>query len=277
MSSYEDYARAAPHYDATRAAAGVEVLLGCLTVAGRLEGLTVVDAGCGTGNYARAVAAHVARVEAVDACPQMLARARAKLADEEAAGRVAFHNASIEALPLATASADAVMVNQVLHHLGDGEAAGWARTGAVLAEFARVLRPGGVLVVNICERAQLEHGWWYLALIPRAARAMIERHIPLERLQELMVEHGLEPRGRIVPLDVLLQGEAYFDALGPTRQGWRAGDSVWATVDAQEMANALDRIEGLRAVERLDGYLHEHDRERRRVGQTTFVYAVRQP
>ena len=150
MSSYENYTATSAHYDATRGPIGVEVILGCLARSGRpLSEQVLVDAGCGTGNYSVALLEHVARIEAVDMNEGMLGVARGKLGDAEEAGRIRFHHAAIDSLPLETESVDAVMINQVLHHLPDDAAGGWPLTRKVIGEFARVLRPGGVLSVNL--------------------------------------------------------------------------------------------------------------------------------
>lgn len=89
----------------------------------------VVDVAGGSGRGVLAVDAPERIV--VDAAPGMLRRADAKglAAISGDAGR----------LPLRSASADAVLIVDALHHVGD-------RDGAV-SEAARILRPGGVLVV----------------------------------------------------------------------------------------------------------------------------------
>ncbi|RCU47850.1 methyltransferase domain-containing protein [Haloplanus salinus] len=97
----------------------------------------VLDLAGGTGRAARAIAAPVGRMRApetlvVDASRAMLAHAaeRGTPAVRGDAGR----------LPVRTAAVDAVVVLDALHHLPD--------QGAALAEAARVLRPGGVVVVR---------------------------------------------------------------------------------------------------------------------------------
>ena len=97
----------------------------------------VLDLAGGTGRAARAIAAPVGRARSpetlvVDASRAMLDHAaeRGTPAVRGDAGR----------LPLRNGSVDAVVVLDALHHLPEQEAA--------LAEAARVLRPGGVLVIR---------------------------------------------------------------------------------------------------------------------------------
>lgn len=276
MSSYEDYTAASVHYDATRGPIGVEVILGCLARSDRpLEAGVLVDAGCGTGNYSAALLPYVGRIEAVDMNQGMLGVAREKLASEESAGRIRFHRAGIDALPLEAGGADAVMVNQVLHHLPDDAEGGWPLTRGVIEELARVLRPGGALVVNICSHAQLRRGWWVYALIGPAAERMIARHVPIDDLERLIAESGFEAARRFVPTDAVIQGRAYFDPRGPLDPEWRAGDSIWAMLSAEELEEVEARVREMDARGELESFVAEHDAERLELGQTTFLCATR--
>ncbi|MDX1432349.1 MAG: methyltransferase domain-containing protein [Gammaproteobacteria bacterium] len=276
MSSYEDYARASAHYDLTRVPVGLEIILGCLAHhPAPLAERVLVDAGCGTGSYARALVDRMRRIEAVDLNAGMLAVARAKLADAEAAGRIAFHRASVDELPLPHDSVDAVMINQVLHHLPDDPSGGWPRVRGVLEGFARVLRPGGTLVVNISSHEQLRRGAWYAALIPEAIDRMAARHVPLDVLEEMLARAGFATHGRFVPVDAVVQGEHYFDPRGPFDARWRDGDSVWSTVAGDELEHVLARLRELDARGGLDVFFAEHDAARPHVGQITFIHATR--
>ena len=52
MSQYNDYTVASEDYDKTRISVGVDTILGCLEQTGvPLGEQTVLEAGCGTGNY----------------------------------------------------------------------------------------------------------------------------------------------------------------------------------------------------------------------------------
>jgi 2-polyprenyl-3-methyl-5-hydroxy-6-metoxy-1,4-benzoquinol methylase len=123
-------------------------------LAGRdLHGQDWLDAGCGSGTLARYLAEAGARVLAVDAAEEMIAMAR-ELASQDVASRdqssqqLRFtHVATIAHLPLADRSLDGILCSSVLEYVPD--------PAACLAEFARVLRPGGLLVVSVANRNSL--------------------------------------------------------------------------------------------------------------------------
>jgi SAM-dependent methyltransferase len=100
--------------------------------------LRVVEAGCGPGTLWAANAERVPEgwsLTLTDLSPGMIEEARRAL---EAAGLNAdFAVAEAAALPCPDGSADLVIANGMLYHVPDRRAA--------LAEFRRVLRPGGAL------------------------------------------------------------------------------------------------------------------------------------
>lgn len=106
-------------------------------VLGRVDGLELLDLGCGTGRHALRLAAAGARVTALDFSAGMLARARAR----HGAERVRFlcHDLS-EPLPFAEASFDRAVAGLVLEHLPD--------LAGFFGEIRRVLRPGGRALVS---------------------------------------------------------------------------------------------------------------------------------
>jgi SAM-dependent methyltransferase len=94
---------------------------------GPLRGQRIVDLGCGPGFYTRALRAHGAEVIPVDNDLEELA-----LAGEPPDGALV---ADATALPFETGSVDGVLCSNMLEHTPDAR--------AVVAELARVLRPGG--------------------------------------------------------------------------------------------------------------------------------------
>lgn len=108
-------------------------------LAGRIPGEArrVLDAGCGTGGFIRhASARHPSwRWSGIDFSPLACQLARERSAGAE------IREASIEALPYADGTFDGLVSADVLCQVADFRPA--------LAEFARVLGPGGVAVINV--------------------------------------------------------------------------------------------------------------------------------
>lgn len=105
-----------------------------------VAGGRALDFGCGAGRTAQALAGHVDEVVGVDISPGMLEIARRL----ERTGRVSFilHEGA-DLRDLADASFDVVYSSLVIQHLPP------ALARAMLAELARVTRPGGVVVVQV--------------------------------------------------------------------------------------------------------------------------------
>jgi ubiquinone/menaquinone biosynthesis C-methylase UbiE len=272
MSSYENYDRVSGTYDRTRRPVGIAVILDCLSRDGRdAAAMTLLDAGCGTGAFAAALAPHLRRIVALDINAGMLRQARGKTFH----GDTVFLRGSIAALPIGDGALDAVLNNLVLHHLPDNPAAGYAAHRRAIREFARVLKPGGRLVVGVCTREQLREGFWFNHLIPRAIDAVCAKTIPLDDLQAMIGECGFSLPETIVPADEILQGDSYFDTRGPLDPAWRDGDSVWSLAPPDELAAAIARIRMLDRSDSLDEFVRKMDAKRHEIGQITFLTAVR--
>jgi len=135
VSTTAAYAQQAAGYDA-EAGGGLftldePVVAECL--AGREPGVAL-DAACGTGRFAEFLARRGHQVIGVDSSPDMLSRARQRVPDGD------FRVAGLDRLPLPDDSVDIIVCALALVHV--------PRLQPVLAEFARVLRPGGDLVIS---------------------------------------------------------------------------------------------------------------------------------
>jgi len=102
-----------------------------------LDGRRFLDAGCGTGLFSQAAAARGAEVTAMDVGPNLLARVEAKCRCETAVGDVL-------ALPFPDSRFDIVLCTEVIEHT--------PQPGTAIDELARVLRPGGTLVLTTPNR-----------------------------------------------------------------------------------------------------------------------------
>lgn len=158
--------------------------------------LVVGDLGCGTGQLTETLGPHVRRIVAVDGADEMLATARQRLADTP---NVEFRKGDLEALPIQDAELDVAVLSLVLHHVPDPARA--------LAEVARVVRPGGrVLVIDMLphdrEEYQQQMGHVWLGFSER-------------QIGRLLGGAGFAPvRVRVLPADAQAKGPALFAAVG---------------------------------------------------------------
>jgi ubiquinone/menaquinone biosynthesis C-methylase UbiE len=104
---------------------------------GGLEGRRVLELASGTGEFTQLLAGSGAEVTGIDLCENMLARARPKLA--QAGHRAALYLGDAEETREASASFDAVVCRHLVWTLTDPARA--------FADWLRVLRPGGLLLV----------------------------------------------------------------------------------------------------------------------------------
>lgn len=108
---------------------------------------TVLEIGAGTGHNFRHYPAAVSEVVAIEPDPFMRRRAQARAGSAPVPVRLAA--AAAEALPVPDASVDAIVSTLVLCSVDD--------PGAAVAEWRRVLRPGGS--VHLLEHVRSETPW----------------------------------------------------------------------------------------------------------------------
>lgn len=128
----DSYDRDEPHF---RPENRTKVRKNLLRVAERTGTGRLLDIGCGTGFVISLLADTFDEIHGIDPTRAMLDKV------DTSSGNVTLREGVAEALPFPDASFDLVTAYSVLHHLADHR--------PVLAETARVLRPGGVLYVDL--------------------------------------------------------------------------------------------------------------------------------
>ena len=108
-----------------------------------VRSLTVLDAGCGTGRYARLCGDRGANIIGLDLSAPMLWYARA-ISPRVVCGGLCE-------MPLRSASVDAVVCGLALGDLED--------LAAAIGECARVVRPGGTVIYSVVHPDGARHGW----------------------------------------------------------------------------------------------------------------------
>jgi SAM-dependent methyltransferase len=111
-----------------------------------------LDAACGTGRWAADLAGRGHDVVGVDNSPDMLGHARARVPDGD------FRIGDLHSLPVDDCAVDVIVCALALVHLPD--------LAPVFAEFTRVLRPGGHLVIS-----DMHHMRVSLGSVPRVRSA----------------------------------------------------------------------------------------------------------
>lgn len=154
----------------------------------RLSPGDLLEAGCGEGALAQQAMACGHRVTAVDGSARMVELARAKGVD----ARVSL----LPELPFPADSFDHVVAAWVLHYLTADQVL------AALGEFARVLRPGGTLVLATNSDRHMAELW---ARLPSARYRLT---FPAERAVELLATIGARASITDVEGTVVFQDDA---------------------------------------------------------------------
>ena len=144
----------------------------------------VADVGTGTGFVAAGIAPRVKRVVGVDNAPAMLAVARKNLT-ALGVSNVNLKVGEATRLPLEDGSVDAAFANMVLHHA--------EHPTAMLLEMARVVRPGGSVIIT--DEVEHRYAWMreeHADVWLGFARGQVEHFFAAAGLSE---GYGYEPLG----------------------------------------------------------------------------------
>jgi cyclopropane fatty-acyl-phospholipid synthase-like methyltransferase len=149
-----------------------------------LPGQRVLDVGCGNGAPAVRVAqATKADVVSIDIGPHQLHLAKERVIAERLEYRITVQHAEVDDMPFANESFDAAWSSECLMHVPD-----WTES---LRHIARVLRPGGRLVITDCvERAPVDSET--RAFLDDYYATMHCRYNKLDEIPQLVRDAGLE-------------------------------------------------------------------------------------
>lgn len=142
--------------------------LGALLELGAPGRLRVLDLGTGTALIPIEICQRVEAAEliAADMAHSMLSLARRRVAQADLAGRIALEIADAKALPHPSDGFDVVVSNSLVHHI--------AEPRRMLAEVARVVRPGGAVLVRDLSRPASEP----------ALEQLVEKHAATANAQQ---------------------------------------------------------------------------------------------
>ena len=161
-----------------------------------LDPASCVEIGCGAGRLTKHMAATFLRIAALDVSPAMLAYAKKHVPDP----RVTFLLAAGDTIPLADASVSAAFSTYVFQHFDT-----LAHATAYFGEIARVLRPGGTMLIQ-----QPVHAWPW----DRGVFEWLHRVVSVGDDARVWVRRKLVPLGVRPPMRGLSYGQQYvFETL----------------------------------------------------------------
>ena len=157
------------------------------------KGLRVADIGTGTGVLAIELALAGLAVIAVDHSDKMLASAKVNAKAAGVAAQIEFRAGEATALPIRTATVDAALAHMVLQYM--------PRPQDALVEMARVLRPGGRVV--LVDFVQHDRAWMQQKLNTHwqgFAEDLLRGWLAQAGFVEILIEvHATESRGDDIP------------------------------------------------------------------------------
>lgn len=106
----------------------------------------ILDAGCGPGTFSQQAAIKGYRVFGIDNSYEMVKKA-GYICNSKEKLNVSFMQGSIETLPFESSSFDVIVCLGVISYLSSEDKA--------LNEFSRILKPGGLLIISIINKARL--------------------------------------------------------------------------------------------------------------------------
>ena len=167
----------------------------------------ILECGTGTGRFAAELAMKGYHVTATDASQAMLEKTRQRISIANLADRVTVRYGDIYNLDFADGQFDFVFCIRVLNQLADN-----ADKRRAIAEMARTVAPGGLLLFDIVNR-------WSLAMLRRPSW-----HISPPAVRRALRKAGCEPAGMI---GGLIFTQTMLEILpGPLAAAWNSIDKA---------------------------------------------------
>lgn len=148
----EEFTHQSRSFGTSSAMTSAETLGALIQLVPEDAGADWIDIACGPGVVSRATAGRVGSVKGVDLTPAMIEEAERR-AREEGIENVSFTLGDVTALDLADDSFDGAITRLSLHHI--------PAPGRVVAEMARLVRPGGWILVSdiVADRDRDANAW----------------------------------------------------------------------------------------------------------------------
>lgn len=283
MSSYMNYAEASKLYDEARVAADVDVIYGIFSglVNKSSNEIDLLDIGCGTGNYSLGFLTKGLRsITMVDASDDMLQVARHKTLKFKEC--VTIKTVKLPELDFPTHSFDVISCMQVLHHIDSPTlkdeltANDYPNMVETLRKAFDILRPGGVLLIDVMFEENCDSFWW-TSLCPVAAMKFKKLRMNQESMVGLLKDLNYQsifctyfPGSRLVKKEIYDQIDRIDDPK------WRYYLSQFKLVEASgELDNLIKIVKKAKEKDELGELFESLSSRLRTHGNHTTVFAIK--
>ncbi|XP_060606776.1 uncharacterized protein LOC132759067 [Ruditapes philippinarum] len=267
MSVFEDYNTTCASYDNQRQPLGADIVVEMLrlNIKKQLKDVHILDAGCGTGNYSKALIEYgVGKVTLMDASSGMLEQTKKKLVNaiENNIVTDVVQN-KLPKIPFGNGTFDAVLFSLVLHHLNprsDGlndEERPFKELEQTIAEARRVLRNDGVLIIIAQSEDDIRNNW-YCQINNDITKKFVTKFASCKQYQDIFDRTGFQCIQKLRLLGTILDDHLNLD--GPFQKAWRECDSYWACATDEELNDVMQTLKSLKNKGELDDWVIEHDK-----------------
>ena len=252
--SYEKYEETSNNYDSLRKPVAVEIIKKQIAIVANNmkksnKDIILLDGGCGTGNYIVEFHEIVGKVIGIEFNDGMLKKAKEKIGKS---ANIELIKGSLFSIPLNDESVDVIIINQVIHHLEDSSKFGmkidknleFPNVEKVLNECHRVLRKGGVLMINLSLPIQMKGHWFVNHLYPQ----IINKYRPIMpdlNHMKIMLQRKFSSFESMIIYEPLIRHEGYFSPENAFNKSFRDCNSSWSLLSEEEMTKAMETLNEL--------------------------------
>jgi ubiquinone/menaquinone biosynthesis C-methylase UbiE len=270
-SGGEDYDKASKIYAKNRISVGLGGILGACQINDiKPSNSSIVDLGCGSGNYLTALSPYFKHCVGLDMSRGQIDQARLKVEALDATN-IELFVCDARQVPLTTGSFDVALVSLMLHHVRSSDSDHFIEQQKVLDEATRLLNDCSIVIISSCRDHQIERGAWYCELFPKRVIDQRKSFYPsLDVLQAHLKKRGFDWHSQFVDTGSLLHGDDvgnYLEFLDPEH---RRVDSIFSSLLPRETENFENKVRLLESQGKLKAIVDENLSFLRIAGQTTF-------
>lgn len=256
--------------------------------------MSLLDAGCGTGNYTSSMIGRFGYIYAGDFNNSMLNIAKSRCSTYTNNNTlIKFSQLNIcDMYEISNESFNCAINCQVIHHLPkyyNNSNIPFEAVKHACSEWFRILKPGGKLVINFVTHEQQLNGVWWGELISDAVKRWQDNAPDKCDIKNALLSVGFlendiifEPVLPKYDGNKCLQNESlYNDILYNNPKNFldidtfKRSDSTFALATDNELMEAVNRVQDMLSKDILDNWYKERNNLYKKIGMTTNVYVTK--